>query len=100
MEIPVLIEPVGPYGFRARSGEPFGLTAEGATREEALQKLRELVQNRIAGGGQVVPLGVPAVGSSLLRMAGIWEKDDPLIEEWKRAMEENRRAADADPDYL
>ncbi len=48
MEIPVLIEPVGPNGFRARSGEPFGLTAEGATREEALQKLREMVQNRIA----------------------------------------------------
>ena len=100
MEIPVLIEPVPPKGFRARSGEPFGLTAEGATREEALQKLRELVQNRIAGGGQVVAMGVPAVVSPLLRMAGIWEKDDPLIEEWKRAMEENRRAADADPDYL
>ena len=50
MQIPVLIEPVAPNGFRARSGEPLGLTAEGATREEALQKLRELVTRRIADG--------------------------------------------------
>jgi predicted RNase H-like HicB family nuclease len=100
MEIPVLIEPVPPNGFRARSGEPLGLTAEGATREEALQKLRELVTKRIADGGQMVPLDLPAASNPWLRMAGIWEKDDPLIEEWKQAMEENRRAADADPDYL
>ena len=99
MQITVVIEPIAPNGFRARSGEPFGLIAEGATVEEALQKLREQVKGRVARG-EIVSLDVPAKDNPWLRMAGIWEKDDPLVEEWKRIMEENRRAADADPDYL
>jgi hypothetical protein len=35
-----------------------------------------------------------------LRMAGMWDKDDPLVQEWERIMNEERRKADADPDYL
>ena len=63
-----------------------------------MQKLREQVK----GGSprREVSLDVPVKDNPWLRMAGIWEKDDPLVEEWKRTMEENRRAADADPDYL
>ena len=100
MEIPVLIEPLSPQGFRARSGEPLALTAEGATSEEALEKLRELADERIAGGRLVaLEVSTSAPANPWLRMAGIWQKDDPLIEEWRKLMEENRRAADADPDY-
>ncbi len=58
MQIPVIVERIVPSGFRARGGEPFGLTAEGATREEALQKLREQVKERVARG-EIVPLDVP-----------------------------------------
>ena len=39
MQIPVLIEPVAGNGFRAQGCEPFGLLAEGATRQAALEKL-------------------------------------------------------------
>jgi hypothetical protein len=99
MQIPVLIEPIAANGFRARCGEPFAVTTEGATREEALQKLRDLVARRIAAGAQIASLEAPTKDNPWLRMAGIWKKGDPLVEEWKRIMEENRRAADADPDY-
>ena len=34
MQIPILIEPVAGNGFRSRGGEPFALSADGATREE------------------------------------------------------------------
>ena len=47
MQIPILIEPVARNGFRARGGEPFALSAEGATREEALGKLRGLMDQQM-----------------------------------------------------
>jgi predicted RNase H-like HicB family nuclease len=37
MQIPVLVEPIAGDGYRARGTEPFGLSAEGATRAEALE---------------------------------------------------------------
>ena len=35
-----------------------------------------------------------------LRVAGILDKDDPVVKEWVEIMKENRRKADADADYL
>ncbi len=58
MQITVLIESVAENGFRARTGEPLGVTAEGATREEALQKLREQVARKIAGGAELASVEV------------------------------------------
>jgi hypothetical protein len=100
MQIPVVTEPITPGGFRARSGEPLALTAEGSTREEALQKLREQLAARIAAGAEVTSLDVAPAPSRWASFTGIWEKGDPLVQEWIQIMEENRRAADADPDYL
>lgn len=99
MQIPVLIEPLSGNGFRARGGEPFALTADGATREEALHKLRELIHARIAAGGQIVPLDLPDTAHPLAPFAGMF-KDDPMFAEVLEIMAERRRQADADPDYL
>ena len=98
MEIPVLIEPVPSKGFRARSGEPFGLTAEGATREEALQKLRELVARRIADGAELISVEVGPFQHPWARFAGTWAQDDPFIAEWEKEVEEYRKRMDEDPD--
>jgi hypothetical protein len=98
MQLTVLVEPIAPSGFRARGPDSFGFVAEGATQEEALQKLRELIQSRMAGGAQLVQLDVPAV-HPWERFVGMWKPDDPLIEEWKKAVEEYRREVDEDPDY-
>src|SRR5207248_2597981 len=53
VQIPVLIEPVAGNGYRARGAELFSLSAEGATREEALAKLREQLEARMKAGGSV-----------------------------------------------
>jgi hypothetical protein len=100
MEIPVLIEPIASQGFRARSGEPLGLTAEGATREEALQKLRDLVASRMANGAQLTSLEVGPFRHPWDDFVGIWAADDPLVAAWQKEMEENRRRIDEDPDIL
>jgi predicted RNase H-like HicB family nuclease len=97
MEIPVLIEPVASNGFRARGGEPFGLSAEGSTAEEALQNLRQLIQTQLVAGARIVPLEITPAQHPLGPFAGMF-KDDPLFDEWQQAIADYRRAVDEDPD--
>jgi predicted RNase H-like HicB family nuclease len=99
VEIPVLIEPVAGNGYRAKSGEPLALTAEGATRDEALRKLRELLQQRLHGGAEVAAVEVPGstAPNPWVEFVGMF-KDDPYFDEWQQAIAENRRKADEEPD--
>jgi predicted RNase H-like HicB family nuclease len=99
MQIPVVIEPVAGNGYRARGGEPFALSAEGATPGEALQNLRERIQGHLAGGVQLATLDLPSVESAWLRLGGIF-KDDPWFDRWQQAIEDYRRQVDEDPDRL
>ncbi len=97
MQIPILIEPIAGNGYRARGGEPLALTAEGATAEEALEKLRDLLDHRLAGGAQLVPLEVPDSGNPWMKMAGIF-KDDPLFDDWQQAIADYRQKVEDDPE--
>jgi len=99
MHIPVLIEPVAGNGFRARGMEPFALSGEGPTREEALAKLRDQLDARLKNGAEIVGLEVPAPPNPWVEFAGMF-KDDPLFDDWQKAIEEYRREVDADPNYL
>jgi len=98
MQIPILIERVNGNGYRSRGGEPFNLSAEGATREEVLAALRRQLQDRLRGGAEVISLDVAPEPHPLARFAGMF-KDDPLFESWLRSIAKYRRDVDADPDY-
>lgn len=100
MQIPVLIEPVAGNGYRARSLIPDAITAEGKTDTEALQKLRERIQEQLAAGARVAYLDIAFEEHPLLRAAGIFQPNDPLVQEWKQIMAENRRKDDEGPDLL
>jgi hypothetical protein len=93
MRLSVLIEPVPGHGYRAKGGEPFAVTAEGATRDDALQKLREIIEGKVAAGAEIVTLDVPFPEHPWLPFAGMY-RDDPLVEEWKQTMAELRRQDD------
>jgi predicted RNase H-like HicB family nuclease len=93
MRISVVIEPVPGHGFRAKGAEPFGMTAEGATRDDALQELRKLIKGKLSAGVEIVTLDVPVAKHPWLPFAGMF-RDDPLVEEWKETMAELRRQAD------
>jgi hypothetical protein len=99
MQIPVLIEQSAENRFLARIGEPFALTAEGATRDEALQNVRQMVESRLANGAELAAIDVPPEENPWVRYAGTL-KDDPLFDEWQEAIAEYRRERDADPDAL
>jgi hypothetical protein len=96
MQIPVLVERMNENGYRARSGEPLPLAAEGATQEEAIRRLRALYTERLVAGARIVAVDIPAE-NPWLQMAGFM-KDDPMFEEWREAIAENRRRIEADPE--
>lgn len=93
MEIAVLIEPVPGKGYRARGGEPFALEAEGPTKEEALRKLRELIDSRLEEGAELVSLNVPAGENPWVSFAGMF-KDDPLFDDWQATITERREGSE------
>jgi hypothetical protein len=97
MQIPVLIESVAGNGYRARVGEPLAMSAEGATADEALRKLHELINKQLAQGAQLVPLEVTTEEKPWMRFAGMF-KDDPYFEDWQKAIAEYRRQVDEDLD--
>ncbi len=96
MKVAVLIEPLNGSGYRARGGEPFGISAEGVTREEALAKLQAALEMRLRDGGEVVTLEVGTEAKPWMKFAGIF-KDDPYFKEVVQIIAENRRAMDNDP---
>lgn len=97
MQIAVVIEPVAGNGYRAR-GDLLGLSAEGATPDDALAKLRAQVQERLQNGTQVVPLELAEDANPWVEFAGMF-KDDPMFEEVEQIMAANRERDEADADY-
>jgi hypothetical protein len=97
-EDPDLIEPLANDGFRATSGPPLAVSGEGATREEALARLREEIDRRLASGAAVVPLEIAASEET----PPIWGigmfRDNPLFDEWQAAIAEYRRKVDEEED--
>src|SRR4051794_40101253 len=99
MQIPILIEPLPDgRGFRAKTGDPLGLAAEGPTKAEAVRQLKELANGRLAGGAEVVSMEL-AAGTPWADFAGFLP-DDELTRQWMDALQENRRKANADADGL
>lgn len=101
MEIPVIIEPVTGNGYRATGagGLSVGLIAEGATAEEAIDRLADQVRMRVSAGAKLAELGVDARAAPWKPDAG-YLRGDPLFEPWRAAMEEYRRQLDEDPEAL
>jgi hypothetical protein len=99
MDIPVLIESLGPDKFRATV---FNLSVEGTTMDDARQRVQDKLDELLKADGRVMAIRVPvpdwAAEFSAPSAAGIL-KDNPLFDEWLEAMAENRRRADANPDY-
>lgn len=97
MQIPVMIEPLAGNGFRARGPDPFALTADGATPEDALNNLRDQLTARTEAGVRIVALELSETQHPWAPFAGMF-RDDPLFEEWQKAIAEYRQSIDDDPD--
>ena len=100
VELATIVEPIMGNGYRASgaAGLSVGLSAEGATALEALANLGKLVQARITTGAAIVPLEVPPP-HPFAQDAG-YLRDDPMLDDWRKAMAEARRRLDEDPGAL
>jgi hypothetical protein len=94
MKIPVLIEPIANDGFRATGGPRFEVTAQGSTREEAMARLREAIDQRIFEGWDLVPLEVGTIEENPWNAVAGMFRDDPLFDEWQAAIADYRRKED------
>ena len=97
MQIPILIEPLESGRFRAKAGEPFAVSAEGLTAEEATQRLERVVRDSLSAGSRlgVIELGNGAAPSSSEKL-----QLDPLpndhwfFQTMRESIAENRRRED------
>jgi predicted RNase H-like HicB family nuclease len=96
MEIPVLLEPLPHGGFRARSGEPLELAAQGDTPDAALSNLRALIDTRIASGTLLRAIEIPDAQLGPHPGAGIY-RDEPLFDRWRAEIEAYRQEIEDDP---
>ena len=97
MEIPVLLEPSPGGGFRARSGDPLNLTAEGNTPDAALHHLRDLIAARIATGSKLTTLNVPTAERITIHPGAGMYVGDPLFDQWRAEIEAYRQQIEDDP---
>ena len=98
MPIQVLIEPVANHGFRATSGEPIPLSVEAPTREQALAKLKKRLQARLKNGAELVPLEVAPRPHPWMEFAGMYDPNDPVVQDWEKATAAYRRKIDEHPE--
>lgn len=96
MEITVIVERLKGNGYRARSAEPVATTAKGATRSEALGKLRRKIQDRLSKDSELITLDVGPRPHPWMEFAGMF-KDDPWIDDWVQSMAEYRQQVEDDP---
>jgi hypothetical protein len=92
MEIPVLVEPI-PTGFRASTGSPLNLTAEGATSDEAVLRLRQQWAIQLLNGVRAVSVILPEPDPLFEHAARLGA--NPLFDEWERYVKEARREREA-----
>ena len=77
MQLAVLVERIDEQTYRAETAQPVSLTAEGHTREEAVNRLLELAKQRLAAGEIVhLELSDVDVPHPSIPYAGVW-KDHP-----------------------
>lgn len=99
MQITVLVEQMNGKGYRASCGEPLGLSAEAETRDEVLKQLKAKLDARLSNGAEVVQMDVGASEHPWLKYAGMF-KDDPLFDDWQKAIADYRDQVEKDDDYL
>ncbi|MCA9224397.1 MAG: hypothetical protein KDA47_02255 [Planctomycetales bacterium] len=95
MIVPVLVEQIAPRRFLARGSAPFDVTAEGDTADDALTKVKQVIEDRVARGAIIAGVEVEQRANPWLDAAGMFS-NDALCDEWRDLLAEQRQAANDD----
>ncbi len=97
MHVLILIDPIEGGRFLARAGEPFGMSAEGETAEEAAHHLETILRDRLHTGSRVALLdlgnGSPPSIPVPLRLEPLRD-DDWFFQTMREVIAENRQLED------
>ena len=95
MQVTVFVERLDEHIYRAETAQPVALVTEGRTRDEAIERLRVLAQQRLTAG-EMVRLEIPEVPvpHPWVPFAGIW-KDHPDLDAVLEHIAAARRKLDA-----
>ena len=97
MKIPILIEATSDQRYRASGGSPFVDSVEADTPEEALEKMKELIDQRVAQGARIVAIELPDGANPWVAGAGMF-REDALFDDWQQAILDYRREANQTAD--
>jgi predicted RNase H-like HicB family nuclease len=101
MQIPVMVEPQADGRYVAKACSPFDWSADGATADEAMTRLREHADRMFAIGVQATSLDLfnpdLAEDNPILCESGRMP-DDEITAQWWQEVLEYRRQCDDDPD--
>jgi hypothetical protein len=89
MKIPILVEPISGERYRATGSEPFVGSVEGETPDAALVRMKERIEEQLSQGARIAMLDVPDGPNPWLEGAGMF-RDDPLFDDWQRAIAQYR----------
>jgi hypothetical protein len=100
MAVSVMLEQVVENGYRATALVPTPLVAEAPTRDEAVDRIRALISERLSHA-ELIRLEVPLATepNPWLDMAGTW-REHPDVDEVVENINAYRHEVDADPDWL
>ena len=93
MKIPILIEATSDHRYRAAGAEPFASSVEAETPSAALEQIQKMINARLSNGAVVAAIELPEGANPWLEGAGMFQ-DDPLFDDWQRAIADYRRQAD------
>jgi hypothetical protein len=94
MKATVFVEKVGKKKYRAITSQPIPLESEGASQDQALERLYELAKKRLASG-TLLQMNLPDAPNCnpWQAFAGIW-KDHPEFDAFLQNIADHRHAID------
>ncbi len=95
MSIPILVEPTA-TGFRAETGGPLNLSADGPSSEFAVSALHAKILAKLQNGATIIHLPVPPPSPVPEESMA----DNPLFDDWVAAVKEYRRMREAEEEAL
>jgi hypothetical protein len=90
MQIPVIVEAVPGNGYRASAADLRMIVAEGATPEEALAQFKKSVTAKLRNGARLTTVDIHDNEHPWLKFAGMFDPNDPIIQEWLEIMQQQR----------
>ncbi len=92
MRIPIFVEPIADNCYRASGGAMVVDSVEAETADAAVEKMKRVIEDRVARGARVVAIDCPDGANPWLAGVGMF-REDPMFDDWQQAMADYRREA-------